>query len=173
MNVRKLLFSITVTLAVVALTASAAGANQIRGSQWNDDGVVLYEGCCYSNAVGLWQTIISTTGCGMYVDGYFGPATAEGTGGVQQDIAGVTVDYVVGSATWNGVQYSTSVFGPRLTGPWGDNYYSYYGGDGAFQAKLWWDGSWNGEWDWEMPGQANVWYNSETSQIHISAHQRC
>ena len=52
------------------------------------DGIVLYEGCCYSNAVGLWQLIIASTGCGMCIYGYFGSQTSEGTGGVQQDIDG-------------------------------------------------------------------------------------
>ena len=145
---------------------------QIRGAEWGDDGIVLYQGCCYSNAVGLWQLIIASTGCGMYIDGYFGPQTAEGTGGVQQDIAGVPVDDVVGSATWHGTEWSQHAGGYRLTGPYRDNYWSFYGG-AAYTVSLWWNGTRWGEWDWEMIGQPGVWYNSETTQMHISPQQYC
>ena len=84
----------------------------------------------------------------------------------------MTVDYIVASATWHGTEWSQYSGGYRLTGPSYEGYWLFYSG-ASYQVRLWWDGSSNGEWDWEMLGQQYTWYNSATTQVDISQYQYC
>ncbi len=132
--VSRLAVTLGLVIAQLAVfTESASAGSGLRTFRLANSGISLSKTSYrYSNATGFWQTILNSNHCTCIVDGDFGNQTRDKTISFQTG-HGLFASGAVGPSTWNYINDSQSVYGPRLdpTGiidGYGTAYYSFYGG---------------------------------------------
>lgn len=133
----------TLTAVAVAVAVVAASANPAGAGQWTDPttwGSGTTIGVSYTNqgnVVGLWQLFLSTryrpNGSSGYVPsftGSFNSTTSDYTKvwQYQHSIAGLSVDGIVGPATWSAARFFHVPANPYQSGSW--KYFQYYDSNG-------------------------------------------